>query len=112
MCVCIYIHIHISYFSYPFSDHFLLIIIPLNVYSGPAFVAWMGGNHTDSRFRRGMGGTLPPQYECQTSNIPFLAMITGKQHGGFEALGNEIKPLNAALAVAASSMWVLRRIKR
>ncbi|MGK3739211.1 MAG: putative membrane protein [Bacillariaceae sp.] len=84
----------------------------LNMYSGPAFVAWMGGNHTDSRFRRGMGGTLPPQYECQTSNIPFLAMITGKQHGGFEALGNEIKPLNAALAVAASSMWVLRRIKR
>ena len=33
--------------------------------SGPAVVAWLGGSHTDSRFRRGMGGTLHPEYEVR-----------------------------------------------
>jgi hypothetical protein len=49
--------------------------------------------------------------QCQTSNIPFLAMITGKQNGCWEGLGKELKPLNAALAVLASSAWILRRIR-
>ena len=26
-------------------------------------MAWLGGSHTDSRFRRGMGGTLHPEYD-------------------------------------------------
>lgn len=85
--------------------------IPLKVWwLGPTFVALLGGNHTDSRFRRNIGGTLPPELDCQTSNIPFLAILSGKQVGGWEGLRNEIKPINAALAVTASSMmWILRR---
>jgi uncharacterized membrane protein len=87
--------------------------VPLRIWwMGPAAVAWLGGWHTDSRFRRGMGGTLPPHYDCQTSNVPFLAMMTGKQGSGcWENLINEIKPLNAAIGVAASSLWILRKVR-
>eukprot|EP00532_Pseudo-nitzschia_australis_P005991 CAMPEP_0168169678 /NCGR_PEP_ID=MMETSP0139_2-20121125/3767_1 /TAXON_ID=44445 /ORGANISM="Pseudo-nitzschia australis, Strain 10249 10 AB" /LENGTH=266 /DNA_ID=CAMNT_0008087115 /DNA_START=85 /DNA_END=882 /DNA_ORIENTATION=+ len=88
------------------SQSLLAPIIPLQIWwLGPSLVAWLGGSHTDSRFRRGMGGMLHPEYDCQTSNIPFLAMITGKQSGCWEGLSKEIKPLNAALALAASSVW-------
>jgi len=94
------------------SQSFIAPTIPLQIWwLGPAFVAWLGGNHTDSRFRRGIGGTLSPEYECQTSNVPFLAMISGKQNCGWEGLGKEIKPLNAALGVAASSIWILHRMR-
>jgi len=86
--------------------------IPLQLWwLGPSLVAWLGGSHTDSRFRRGMGGVLHPEYDCQTSNIPFLAMITGKQPDAWVGLSKEIKPLNAGLALAASSLWVLRRVR-
>jgi uncharacterized membrane protein len=87
--------------------------VPLRVWwMGPAAVAWLGGSHTDSRFRRGMGGTLEPGYASQTSNVPFMAMLTGKQgSGSWSALLNETKPLNAALAVGMSSLWVLRRVR-
>lgn len=94
------------------GQSFLAPTIPLQIWwLGPSMVAWLGGSHTDSRFRRGMGGVLHPEYDCQTSNIPFLAMITGKQSNGWDRLSKEIKPLNATLALAASSMWVLRRIR-
>lgn len=80
---------------------------------GPAAVAWLGGAHTDSRFQRGMGGTLSPEYESKTSNIPFWAIICGKQgSGSWQALINEMKPMNAALAIMASSFWVLRKVVR
>ena len=81
---------------------------------GPAAVAWIGGSHTDSRFRRNMGGSLAPEYECQTSNIPFWAMICGKQQQGSmsQLLTEELKPLNAGIAIAASSLWILRRVRR
>jgi len=94
------------------SQSFLAPTIPLQVWwLGPALVAWLGGSHTDSRFRRGMGGTLHAEYDSQTSNIPFLAMISGKQNGCWEGLVKEIKPVNAALALVASSAWVLRRMR-
>jgi len=94
------------------SQSFVAPTIPLQIWwLGPAFVAWLGGDHTDSRFRRGIGGTLSPEYECQTSNVPFLAMISGKQSCGWEGLGKEIKPLNAALGVVASSIWILQRMR-
>ena len=81
---------------------------------GPAAVAWIGGSHTDSRFRRNMGGSLSPDYESQTSNIPFWAMICGKQQGDSmsQFLTEELKPLNAGVAIAASSLWILRRVRR
>jgi hypothetical protein len=80
---------------------------------GPAAIAWLGGWHTDSRYRRGMGGTLEPGYASQTSNLPFWALISGRQgHGSWQALANELKPLNAAVAIGASTLWVLRRAVR
>lgn len=79
---------------------------------GPAAIAWLGGWHTDSRYRRGMGGTLEPGYASQTSNLPFGALISGRQgHGSWQALANELKPLNAAVAIGASTLWVLRRVR-
>ena len=86
--------------------------IPLRIWwTGPAAVAWLGGWHTDSRFRRGLGGTIPPAFESQTSNIPFMALATGKQANGWQGLGNEIKPLNAAVGILMSSLWILRRVR-
>jgi hypothetical protein len=79
---------------------------------GPAAIAWLGGGHTDSRFRRGIGGTMSPEYESQTSNIPFWAIVSGKQgSGSAQALWQEVKPLNAGVALAVSSLWVLRRVR-
>lgn len=95
------------------GQSFIAPSVPLQIWwLGPALVAWLGGSHTDSRFRRGMGGTLHPEYDSQTSNLPFLAMITGRQIGCWEGLGNELKPLNATIALFASSAWVFRRMRR
>ncbi|KAG7344499.1 NnrU nitric oxide reduction family protein [Nitzschia inconspicua] len=88
--------------------------VPLRIWwMGPTAVAWLGGWHTDSRFRRGMGGTLTRSYDAQTSNVPFLAMIRGQQGTGcWEQLFlHEIKPLNAAIGIAASSLWILKKIR-
>lgn len=87
--------------------------VPLQVWwMGPAAVALIGGGHTDSRFRRGMGGMLPPEYDCQTSNIPFWAALSGKQGShAWSTLAAELKPLNAGVAILASSLWVLRKVR-
>ena len=79
---------------------------------GPTAVAWLGGWHTDSRFRRGMGGTLSAEYQSQTSNIPFWAMLSGQQGTScWRALWDDIKPLNAGFAIGMSTLWVLRRVR-
>ena len=88
--------------------------IPTRIWlSMPAMVALIGGAHTDSRHRRGMGGELCSEVDSVTSNVPFLAMIMGRQDGGvvqsFEALGDEVKVLNAALAAGGAALWVARR---
>ena len=88
--------------------------IPTRIWlSMPAMVALIGGAHTDSRHRRGMGGELCREVDDVTSNVPFLAMIMGRQDGGvvqsFEALGDEVKVLNAALAAGGAALWVARR---
>ncbi|KAL3803346.1 hypothetical protein HJC23_009310 [Cyclotella cryptica] len=80
--------------------------------SMPVLVAFIGGAHTDSRYRRGMGGELPKEYDDMTSNVPFWAMITGRQGNVLEVFKDaveEVKPLNAALAVGAAGMFVWRR---
>ncbi len=43
---------------------------------GPALVAWLGGSHTDSRFRRGMGGTLHPEYDVGREMTYEIHLIT------------------------------------
>lgn len=73
----------------------------------PVFVAWIGGSHTDSRYRRGMGGTLDPEYDAKTSNVPFAAMMA--RQDGWLDLVSEIKPLNAALAACVAAIWAFRR---
>jgi len=78
--------------------------------AGPVLVAVAGGAHQDSRFRRGLGGSLPPDVDAKTSNVPFLAMVTGAQgEGAFSGLAKELKPLNAAAAVAVAAGFALRR---
>ena len=80
--------------------------------SMPLMVALVGGAHTDSRFRRGMGGNLSKEYDEATSNIPFLALLSGRQGNVVKKLqdfAEEVKPLNLALAVGASGLWVLRK---
>lgn len=81
---------------------------------GPAAVAWLGGAHTDSRYRRGLGGSMDPAYESVTSNLPLAACLSGKQ--GSSALPKlfleELKPLNALVAAGAATMFVASRGRR
>ena len=78
---------------------------------GPLAVAALGGAHQDSRFRRGLGGTLEPQYAAMTSNVPFAAMLSGKQGADslMTWLTQELKPINAAIATGMAAVWVLSR---
>lgn len=50
--------------------------------AGPLCVAVVGTHHQDSRYRRGMGGTLTPARDAATSNIPFAALMSGRQSWG------------------------------
>mmetsp|Transcript_1225 Transcript_1225/g.1735 ORF Transcript_1225/g.1735 Transcript_1225/m.1735 type:complete len:316 (-) Transcript_1225:63-1010(-) len=94
--------------------------------SMPIMVALIGGAHADSRHKRGLGGTLDPRLEEQTSNIPFLAIITGRQgkHLNMEDEGKEecdcdspfmqlltkeFKPLNAFFATGFAALMVVTR---
>ena len=65
-------------------------------YAGPILLATIGTAHQDSRFRRNMGGSLSPEKESITSNIPFLALLSGRQD--WNQLFEEIKWLNGGLA--------------
>jgi uncharacterized membrane protein len=78
----------------------------------PVFVALIGGAHTDSRYRRGMGGTMSVEYDSVTGNVPFAAILSGAQGGVTVALrefAREVKPLNAIMAVGFSGLWMLRK---
>jgi len=80
--------------------------------SMPLMVALVGGSHTDSRYRRGMGGELPKEVDDVTSNIPFLAMLSGRQGDVTEAIaacGKEVKPINAMLGIGLAAIIVANR---
>ena len=97
------------------GNAFILPSVPQRVWlSMPAMVALVGGAHTDSRFRRGMGGELSQEYDKRTSNVPFWAMLSGAQGtvaDVFREFGGEIKILNAAIAFGAAGVFVLRKGK-
>ncbi|GKZ00661.1 hypothetical protein MPSEU_001018300 [Mayamaea pseudoterrestris] len=79
---------------------------------GPALVAWLGGSHTDSRYRRNLGGSMDPHYDSVTSNLPFAATLTGKQGPVGSSLSKiieELKPLNAGLGALIATVWVVSR---
>lgn len=77
------------------------------MFTMPAVFAVVGGLHQDSRFRRGLGGTLTPEVDAKTSAVPFAALITGKQ--SWLNLGLELKELNAALALTVAGLMAWRR---
>mmetsp|Transcript_34534 Transcript_34534/g.83738 ORF Transcript_34534/g.83738 Transcript_34534/m.83738 type:complete len:232 (-) Transcript_34534:51-746(-) len=95
------------------GNSLLATSVPMRLWwCGPSLVAWLGGAHTDSRFRRGLGGQMDPVYDSLTSNVPFLALVSGKQgNGSWQALKCETKELNALASVAASTIWILRRMR-
>eukprot|EP00621_Florenciella_sp_RCC1693_P010660 CAMPEP_0182530468 /NCGR_PEP_ID=MMETSP1323-20130603/5932_1 /TAXON_ID=236787 /ORGANISM="Florenciella parvula, Strain RCC1693" /LENGTH=87 /DNA_ID=CAMNT_0024739767 /DNA_START=10 /DNA_END=270 /DNA_ORIENTATION=- len=55
----------------------------------PVAFAFIGGEHQDYRYRRGIGGELTPEVDRATSNVPFVALLRGKQ--SFEKLSDELK---------------------
>lgn len=80
----------------------------------PVMVALIGGEHTDSRHRRGMGGHLSKEMDEKTSNVPFLAIFSGKQGTVPEALRglyDETKGLNALLAFGFAGLLVASKGK-
>jgi hypothetical protein len=82
--------------------------IPMSLWMlGPTAVALVGGAHADSRFRRGIGGQSDAEYERHTSNIPFYAMI--QQGTMYHWWTQEVKPLNAVIAVSMASAWAISR---
>lgn len=78
------------------------------MYAFPTVFAYIGGAHTDYRYRRGNGGTLSPEKDAVTSNVPFGAMVTGKQ--SWSALADEMKWTNAALAVLMAAALAAKRL--
>lgn len=77
--------------------------IPTRIFTSmPLLIAWLGGAHTDSRFRRGMGGTLSKEMDEVTSHVPFVAMMSGRQGDvgqvWSDLAGKELKGLNAFLS--------------
>jgi uncharacterized membrane protein len=84
----------------PFAPSFVMFVFP-------SVFALVGGAHQDSRFRRGMGGTLTPEVDAKTSNVPFWALVSGRQPWG--KLGEELKVSNAGIAIVAAVLLALRR---
>ena len=78
--------------------------------SGPLFVALVGTHHQDYRYRRNIGGTLSPEKESVTSNIPFLALVTGRND--WYELFNELKKLNCLVGITSVGLLMLSRGRR
>lgn len=79
------------------------------MFTFPIIFAAIGTAHQDYRFRRGWGGQLTPDEEAKTSNIPFGALLTGRQ--SWSKLSEELKWTNAAIAVGFAAIVALRRGK-
>ena len=78
-------------------------------FSFPMVWAVVGSAHSDYRHRRGSGGQLGQEEERSTSNIPFLALMQGRQ--SWTALRDEIKWTNAGLGLGLASLMALRRLR-
>lgn len=76
-------------------------------FGGFALFSLLGTHHIDDRHRRGMGGTLTKEREDLTSNLPFLALLTGRQ--SWSGLWDETKGVNACLALGLTSIIAFRR---
>lgn len=76
----------------------------------PIVFTYVGSSHQDYRYKRGMGGSLSIEKEEKTSNLPFVALLSGRQ--SWEPLKTEIKWENASIAVLGTSLIALRRMRR
>merc|ERR1711920_281645 len=73
----------------------------------PACMALIGGAHQDYRNR--LSGKLPPEYDAQTCNVPFVALAQGRQ--SWSALPNEIAWTNASMAIGLAAALATRRAR-
>ena len=80
------------------------------MFSFPMIFAIIGTSHQDYRYRRNSGGILTPEMDAITSNIPFIALLSGKQ--SWSSLYDEIKWSNAGIGVAVAIAFALRNIRR
>lgn len=79
------------------------------MFSFPIVFSLIGSEHQDYRYRRSSGGLLTPEREVITSNIPFAALLAGKQ--SWSALAEETKWTNAGMAAMVGVIMALRRWK-
>jgi uncharacterized membrane protein len=79
------------------------------LFTFPIVFAGLGSEHQDYRYRRGNGGYLSKEREEVTSNVPFGALISGKQ--SWSALIAEMKWTNASLALLTSLILLLKRLR-
>lgn len=87
--------------------------LPAQVWlSMPLMVALIGGEHTDSRYRRHMGGSFTQQEEM-SSNIPFWGILSGKQGDAGTVMKKlvmeELKGINGGIALALAGAIVFRQ---
>lgn len=88
---------------------FTPLIPEIVFFTFPVVFAVIGGSHQDYRHRRGSGGYLSPERDRVTSNIPFLALVTGKQ--SWSELSKETKWSNAGVASLLSIVLFLKKIR-
>lgn len=79
------------------------------MFSFPLAFAYIGGAHQDQRFLRGSGGTLTQEKYDKTSNVPFYALVTGKQ--SWSSLSDEIKYSNVYIALFTSLLLALKKVR-
>ena len=93
-----------------FLMYFCVVYYPYRVmFTFPIVFSFIGSTHQDYRFRRHNGGSLSPEQEAVTSNIPFLAFLEGRQQ--MAVLRDEIKWTNAGIAVLTAILLGLRRYR-
>ena len=79
-------------------------------YTFPAVFTIIGSSHQDYRYRRGSGGSLTPEREAVTSNVPFVALASGSQ--SWTKLADEFKWMNAGAAALIGLGFALRQLKK
>jgi uncharacterized membrane protein len=79
------------------------------MFTYPILFASIGGWHQDQRYLRGSGGHLSKENYSITSNVPFIALATGKQ--SWSDLAKEIKWSNACFSLfLSSSIFIFKKI--
>ena len=82
--------------------------LPEVVFFGfPILFSLIGGWHQDVRYLRGSGGVLTKEKYDITSNVPFVALLEGKQK--WSDLQKEMKWSNATVAAFLSSTFLMFR---